>query len=81
MDEEDKAQSDWTVVENEVVVAEYLAMFQMQLSGLEFVKLHRIQALQDIIRRSRPSIEFKLRNIRFNRHAAIYSTYAGQGNN
>ena len=63
MDEEDKAQSDWTVVENEVVVAEYLAMFQMQLSGLEFVKLHRIQALQDIIRRSRPSIEFKLRNI------------------
>ena len=58
-----KISKDWTEVENEAIVAEYLEMLRLQLAGEQFVKAHRIISLQKIVDRTRPSIEFKFRNI------------------
>jgi Domain of unknown function (DUF3883) len=58
-----KISKDWTEVENEAIVAEYLEMLRLQLAGEQFIKVHRIISLQKIVDRTRPSIEFKFRNI------------------
>jgi hypothetical protein len=52
--------ADWEV---DVIVADYFEMLKRNLSGQPFVKAARNEALQQIIPRSRKSIEFKHCNI------------------
>ena len=55
--------SDWSDFENDAVVASYFAMLSDELSGRPFNKAGQNRALQEQIRRSRGSIEFKLCNV------------------
>ncbi|MCP1169861.1 DUF3883 domain-containing protein [Limimaricola litoreus] len=55
--------SDWSDFENDVVVASYFAMLSDELSGRPYNKAGQNRALQEQIRRSRGSIEFKLCNV------------------
>lgn len=55
--------SPWTTVEIEAIVAEYIDMLEMDLRGEQFVKAQHNRKVQALTGRSRPSIEFKFRNI------------------
>ncbi len=54
---------DWTEREVDLIVADYFDMLRMELAGEPFIKARRNAALQDLIHRSRGSIEFKHQNI------------------
>lgn len=54
---------DWNDDEIDLIVADYLAMLQDELAGRPFVKAERNRALQQVLPRSRGSIEFKHQNI------------------
>ncbi len=53
----------WSDIEIELVVADYFAMLSDELSGRSYSKAERNRALQELIPRSRGSIEFKHQNI------------------
>ena len=53
----------WTDLENNVIVADYFAMLQDDLSGSPSSKAEHNEQLQSHIWRSRGSIEFKHQNI------------------
>lgn len=56
--------ADWTRAEVELLVADYVEMLRMHLSGQPFVKAHRYRNLAQLIgRRSQKSIEFKHANV------------------
>ena len=57
------AGTPWTTREIEVIVADYLDMLQIEFVGSAIVKAERNRALQNLIGRSRSSIEYKHRNI------------------
>ena len=63
MDREDLAQGNWSNAENDLIVADYLDMLRLELSGQSFVKSHRNEALRTLLKRSKGSIEFKHQNI------------------
>lgn len=52
----------WSDVENEVVVAEYLAMLEQELAGQPFKKVRYNEKVQSLTGRSRGSVEFKFQN-------------------
>ena len=53
----------WTTPEDKAVVADYLDMLQVELTGGSVVKAQRNRALQALIGRSKGSIEYKHQNI------------------
>lgn len=53
----------WTDEENEAIVADYFSMLMDDLAGRPYSKAEHNRQLQNIIGRSRASIEFKHRNI------------------
>jgi hypothetical protein len=58
------AENDWTDAENDLIVADYFEMLQLEISGYDFNKSERNRNLQAILTlRSRGSIEFKHQNI------------------
>ncbi|CAN7685960.1 DUF3883 domain-containing protein [Mesorhizobium amorphae] len=57
------AGSDWSDREIDRIVADYFDMRSLELAGRPFVKAQRNAALQELIGRSRGSIEFKHQNI------------------
>ncbi len=59
----DKLGVTWDLDEIEMIVADYLAMLQMELRGGKFSKIERNRALQEQIGRSKGSIEYKHQNI------------------
>lgn len=55
---------DWSPLENELIVADYLEMLVLELAGQTFNKAERARALIPLLRdRSQGSIEFKRANI------------------
>ena len=55
---------DWSRVEVEAIVADYLQMLTLELAGQTYSKTkHRLELLQKLRDRSEPSIEFKHCNI------------------
>jgi len=54
---------NWNDTEIDLIVADYFAMLADELGGEDFNKAEHNRALQDIIPRSRGSIEFKHQNI------------------
>ena len=63
VDQVDLAKGNWSDTENDLIVADYLEMLRLELSGQPFVEAHRNEALRAILKRSRSSIEFKHQNI------------------
>jgi hypothetical protein len=63
MSTSDPTGTNWTDREIDLIIADYFDMLRMELVGEPFVKAHRNAALQEIIGRSRGSIEFKHQNI------------------
>ena len=57
------ATGPWTDAENYLIVADYFAMLAADLAGRPYNKAEHNRRLQSQIDRSRPSIEFKHRNI------------------
>ncbi len=57
------ATGPWTDDENDLIVADYFAMLAADLAGRPYVKAEHNRRLRTRIDRSRPSIEFKHRNI------------------
>ena len=57
------ATGPWTDAENDLIVADYFAMLAADLAGRPYNKAEHNQRLRSQIDRSRPSIEFKHRNI------------------
>ena len=57
------AKGPWTDEENDLIVADYFAMLAADLAGRPYVKAEHNRRLRNRIDRSRPSIEFKHRNI------------------
>ena len=53
----------WSETEIDLIVADYFAMVSAELAGQPFNKAERNRALQQLISRSRGSIEFKHQNI------------------
>ena len=53
----------WTDEENDLIVADYFAMLEADLAGRLYIKAEHDRRLRTRIHRSRPSIEFKHRNI------------------
>jgi len=53
----------WDLDEIEMIVADYLAMLRLELSGSKFSKIERNRALQEQIGRTKGSIEYKHQNI------------------
>ena len=53
----------WTDSENDLIVADYFAMLAADLTGRPYTKAEHNRRLRTQIDRSRPSIEFKHRNI------------------
>jgi hypothetical protein len=53
----------WSDTEIDLIVADYFAMLQDELAGRQYVKAGRNRALQQLLPRSRGSIEFKHQNI------------------
>ena len=53
----------WTDEENDLIVADYFAMLAADLAGRPFIKADHNRRLRTRLDRSRPSIEFKHRNI------------------
>lgn len=62
-DANDPTGTDWSDREIDLIVADYLDMLAMELSGREYVKAQRNAALQTATGRSKGSIEFKHQNI------------------
>jgi hypothetical protein len=61
--ESDKAGTDWTDDELDLIVADYFAMLEDELAGRHYVKAQHRAALVELIGRSHGSIEFKHQNI------------------
>lgn len=59
----DPTGSNWTDREIDLIVADYFEMLHLELSRQSFNKAERNRALQELIGRSRGSIEFKHQNI------------------
>lgn len=59
----DPSGSDWSPIENDLIVADYFNMLSFDLAGKHYVKSDHNAALQRITGRSRGSIEFKHHNI------------------
>ena len=59
----DMATGPWTDAENDVIVADYFEMLAADLAGRPYNKAEHNRRLRSQIDRSRPSIEFKHRNI------------------
>lgn len=57
------AGTPWSTHEIEAIVADHLAMLQLELAGKAYSKAERNRALQQVIGRSRGSIEYKHQNI------------------
>ncbi len=57
------ANSDWTRDEVEATVADYFAMLEADLRGESYSKVEHNRRLQQVIARSKGSIEFKHQNI------------------
>ena len=57
------ATGPWTDEENDLIVADYFAMLASDLAGRPYIKAEHNRRLRTRIDRSRPSIEFKHRNI------------------
>ena len=57
------ATGPWTDDENDLIVADYFAMLAADLTGRPYIKAEHNRRLREWIDRSRPSIEFKHRNI------------------
>ena len=57
------ATGPWTDEENDLIVADYFAMLAADLTGRRFIKADHKRRLRTRLDRSRPSIEFKHRNI------------------
>ncbi|MCQ2005266.1 DUF3883 domain-containing protein [Rhizobium sp. NRK18] len=53
----------WTDTENDLIVADYFEMLQLDLAGRTYNKAEHNRRLQQVIGRSRTSIEFKHQNI------------------
>ena len=53
----------WSDEENDLVVADYMAMLREELMGRRYVKAHHNQALRERIGRTKGSIEFKHQNV------------------
>lgn len=60
---EEAEDEDWSERQIDLIVADYFAMFEMDLRGEAFNKAERNRALQELTDRSRTAIEFKHRNI------------------
>ena len=60
---DDPTGSDWSDREIDLIVADYFEMLRLERAGEPYVKAERNRALQDLIYRSRGSIEFKHQNI------------------
>ncbi|WP_170509162.1 DUF3883 domain-containing protein [Ruegeria arenilitoris] len=54
---------EWSDLENDAIVADYFSMLSDELAGKKYNKAARNRALQDLIGRSKGSIEFKHQNI------------------
>lgn len=59
----DTSGTPWSTQEVEAIVADYLAMLQLDNARQPFSKAERNRALQDLIGRSKGSIEYKHQNI------------------
>jgi len=57
------ASQDWTDEQNDAIVADYFVMLAADVAGQAYNKAEHNRLLQPVIDRSRPSIEFKHRNI------------------
>ena len=57
------ASGPWTDDENDLIVADYFAMLAADLAGRPYIKAEHNRRLRTRLDRSRPSIEFKHRNI------------------
>ena len=57
------ATGPWTDGENDLIVADYFAMLGADLAGRRYIKADHNRRLRTRLERSRPSIEFKHRNI------------------
>ena len=57
------ATGPWTDEENDLIVADYFAMLAADLAGRPYIKADHNRRLRTRLDRSRPSIEFKHRNI------------------
>ena len=56
--------SDWSLVEVELIIADYFKMLQTEISGIDYSKTDQRNELQTLLRnRSKGSIEFKHQNI------------------
>ena len=53
----------WSDLENDAIVADYMAMLSDDLSGQPYSKAEHNRALQQLIGRGRGSIEYKHQNI------------------
>lgn len=63
MNTNDPTGSDWSDGEIDLIVADYFDMLRLERLGQPYIKAERNRALQQLIRRSRGSIEFKHQNI------------------
>lgn len=63
MNDGDPRGTDWSDKECDLIVSDYFDMLNLELRNESYTKLHRNAALQEITHRTRPSIEFKHRNI------------------
>ncbi len=63
MSEQSPAGQDWTDREIDLIVADYFAMLRKELAGESFSKAEHRRALQQVVKRSEGSIEFKHQNI------------------
>ena len=63
MAEIDPTGSDWSDREIDLIVTDYFDMLQLERLGQPYVKAERNRALQELMGRSRGSIEFKHQNI------------------
>ena len=57
------ATGDWTDTENDLVVSNYFAMLQKELSARPYKKIEYNRKLQELTSRSKGSIEYKLQNV------------------
>ena len=53
----------WSDLENDAIVADYMAMLSADLSGQSYSKAEHNRTLQQLIGRGRGSIEYKHQNI------------------
>jgi hypothetical protein len=60
---EDVVGTPWADAELDLIVADYFAMLQADLSGERYIKAQHNAALRDLIGRTRTSVEYKHRNI------------------